>query len=546
MKIQAVLAHFDVNDQFNTNFIGLVEVLKSLNIEITIVTTCDLDPDHYFLGNQVKIIKRPNLGYDFYSYKVGIVDTLTGQMPEKLILLNSSFFVADYVLFKKTIENLLDSLDSSAISGLVLSRQFSEHLQSYLLGFSAEFLRANWFSNFIQSIEPLNSKSEIIHFYEIGFSQMARAFGNELKSIFELNFFDKIRVVTRYLILSLKENPFLFFGRLRLFEKHNPSHYAFDILLKRHGIIKYELLHKNPMKIRRRLINKMNKKVAGDLPPIAEKNEGLVKMGWEESNVRTVCVQKSGKPKIVVVLHLYYRSLIPELASYLKRIPDPFDLHITTSQEGLVRVSLDAFYDVANSITVHIGPNSGRDVEPFISLYKAGCMDQYELGLKLHSKKSVHHPKGDFWRKRIFSGLLFDYNNIKEILKTLTVDKVGMIGGTSEYVVNEREWGQNFEKSSKILDSLGLGDLTLKDLGFFAGTMFWFRIEAFKNLKELNGSNLDFEAEGGQLDGTLAHTFERIFPLLVERNGYKVFGANNLECNIRDLDLTNKIPVLEN
>ena len=159
MKLQAVLAHYDVNDKFDTNFIGLVEVLKGLNIGITIVTTCDIDPDLCLLGNQVKIIKRPNLGYDFYSYKVGIVDTLAGQVPDKILLMNSSFFVADFVLFRKTIENLLDSLDLFDISGLVLSKQNTEHLQSYLIGFSNKFLRADWFSDFINSIDPLNSKS---------------------------------------------------------------------------------------------------------------------------------------------------------------------------------------------------------------------------------------------------------------------------------------------------------------------------------------------------------------------------------------------------
>ena len=375
---------------------------------------------------------------------------------------------------------------------------------------------------------------------------MARAFNNELNPIFKLNFFEKIRVTARYLILSFLEHPFLFFSRIRIFDRYNPSQYAFDILLKRHGIIKYELLSKNPKKIRRKLIKDLNKEVERELTPIAKKGESSVRPGWGESSIRTICSQKNGKPKIVVVLHLYYRSLIPEISGYLKRIPDPFDLHITTNQEGLVRVSFDAFFNVANSITIHIGPNSGRDVEPFIFLYREGYLDEYEIGLKLHSKKSAHHPKGGFWRKKIFDGLLLEYNSVRDVLKSFRIGNVGMVGGTYEYVNCEREWGGNFEKSKKLIKSLGLGNLEQKDLGFFAGTMFWFRVEAFKDLKKLNSCDLDFEPENGKLDGTLAHAFERVFPLLAERNGFVVFGANNLRSNIRELDLKNIIPVLEN
>ena len=80
-------------------------------------------------------------------------------------------------------------------------------------------------------------------------------------------------------------------------------------------------------------------------------------------------------------------------------------------------------------------------------------------------------------------------------------------------------------------------------IGFFAGTMFWFRIDALNCLMNFDNELIRFENEDGSMDGTLAHAFERIFSVLVEQNGFKVVGSLNLTNEISTENVSNYVPV---
>ena len=73
----------------------------------------------------------------------------------------------------------------------------------------------------------------------------------------------------------------------------------------------------------------------------------------------------------------------------------------------------------------------------------------------------------------------------------------------------------------ELLGKLGLPRHALR-LEFFAGSMFWFRPAALSMLRDLGLRLEHFEPERGQLDGTLHHAIERVFPLVAEAAGYTV------------------------
>ncbi|MDQ8035395.1 MAG: rhamnan synthesis F family protein, partial [Bordetella sp.] len=51
------------------------------------------------------------------------------------------------------------------------------------------------------------------------------------------------------------------------------------------------------------------------------------------------------------------------------------------------------------------------------------------------------------------------------------------------------------------------------------------RLEALRPLLDLHPYASEFEAEAGQVDGTLAHAIERLFSLGASASGYRVVSA---------------------
>jgi lipopolysaccharide biosynthesis protein len=223
---------------------------------------------------------------------------------------------------------------------------------------------------------------------------------------------------------------------------------------------------------------------------------------------------------LAVVVHLYYADLWDELRRYLGHLGDEFDLFISLYRDTAGDIESDILSDYP-SAEVRYFENRGRDVGPFMEFLRDSRLSQYELVCKIHSKKSPHRSDGDRWRGTLLQQLLGAPEIIREIRDVFeSKPEVGLLGPANQRDRREESWGSNREVMCALARRMGVDEAEV-GIDFFAGSMFWFRPAALDELAGLDLRLEDFEAEQGQLDGTLHHALERIFPLAARASGYR-------------------------
>jgi lipopolysaccharide biosynthesis protein len=230
-----------------------------------------------------------------------------------------------------------------------------------------------------------------------------------------------------------------------------------------------------------------------------------------------------------VALHLYYPELWPGLASYLERVcPDRADLVVTLPREHRsLAPTIRSRFPGARCLVV---PNRGRDVLPFSVV--AAALDRlgYVGVLKIHAKRSVHSDSGDTWRDTMLDELLPSRpETVEEILAALRRPDTGMVGPSGTYFPLSTYWTGNAATVRRLLaphvDAASLDLLDQPDqLGFFAGTMFWVRLDAVAPL--LHEPARAYVREPTPKDGTLAHALERAFCVLPELTGRSTYESD--------------------
>jgi lipopolysaccharide biosynthesis protein len=225
-----------------------------------------------------------------------------------------------------------------------------------------------------------------------------------------------------------------------------------------------------------------------------------------------------------VILHFFYGDLLDEILPYLENTKN-MDLFVSLG----LNVSIDdirRLRKVFPNCYIEAYLNKGRDLLPFINLLKVIKSYGYAYGCKLHTKKSLHRNDGSQLRSEAFKNLIGTTSQVQKFIQFFEEDKeLGMAGPSNSFIdlaetkINllNRYWLDN------LLPKLGRPDLIGSySWRFFAGTMFWFRVDALSWLLSWDLSADDFEYELGQLDGTLAHALERCVCLGVTQSGYRI------------------------
>lgn len=223
--------------------------------------------------------------------------------------------------------------------------------------------------------------------------------------------------------------------------------------------------------------------------------------------------------KIIAIVHIYYPEIWSELKECLKNIFVPYDLIVTfvAKHEDIENDVINFKYDAKIMHT----DNSGYDVGPFMQALNTVNLDDYDLLIKLHSKRNLNfeYPAPllncyniglNNFRKLLLS-FISDKNNFKKCIKAFENNPdLGMINNY-KLVVDEKHENdiQVFNTAKKWLAE---NNLCVNNFKFVAGTMFIARASLFKVLQK---KQFEFNETNRKDVHSNAHVFERFFGAII-------------------------------
>ncbi len=244
-----VIAHFHPAGRVARHLIDFVIYVKShVTPHIVLVSTGLSDDGKELLEKHCKVILRENFGYDFWSYKVGI-DALSSAKPwKRLLIINSSIVIANPALLALSI---FGRPVGRGIIGLTISREFAIHVQSYCVIFEGEdFINSNAMRNWWSAMEPISDREQVIQKYEIGMSQYFMKSGYSPQSLYKPTQGKKALAIMRAIVQSevvfnIPEEQNEVMIRLNRSDHLNPTHFMWDFVFKKFGVIKIDFLRQS-------------------------------------------------------------------------------------------------------------------------------------------------------------------------------------------------------------------------------------------------------------------------------------------------------------
>lgn len=216
-----------------------------------------------------------------------------------------------------------------------------------------------------------------------------------------------------------------------------------------------------------------------------------------------------GQPT-AVVLHVGDLPLFEEGLRQLQGLHAPIRLYVSAAagQIHAVRQALEASGLAFRLFQVD---GIGQDVLPFIELLPTLREDGMQVLLKLHTHKARYLKSdvaGELIRQ-LFSTLLFE-NTFDSAVASLTRGDKEPLIGADEYrlPVGQSLEGERREQVERLAER---GSVDIKRIAsgeYFAGNMFFARVEALADLLELGLGAEDFGTAGSSQGAGFAHAFE--------------------------------------
>jgi len=174
----AVVAHWSPVSRVSRSVSALACELQSRGYRVIVSSSCEAHGELGWDGtvdlDELVVLRKPNVGYDFGSWSVALALAPWIADAERVILANDSMSGPF-----RPLGPLLDEFDRKGadVWGLTDSLEFAPHLQSYFLGFRDGVLADKPLAAFWARIRDYRDKQQTIFRNELGLSRLLREEG---------------------------------------------------------------------------------------------------------------------------------------------------------------------------------------------------------------------------------------------------------------------------------------------------------------------------------------------------------------------------------
>lgn len=238
--------------------------------------------------------------------------------------------------------------------------------------------------------------------------------------------------------------------------------------------------------------------------------------------------------KTLVIAHVFYPQLWPELAACIRNVSEPKELVVTYVEEEAVEAARRDF-PAARFLRCE---NRGYDIWPFLKALKSVELAKCDLVVKLHTKRDIVCEKrnvvghtllnGSRWRDHLL-GFVKTPEAWERTVEKFGNPKVGLVA--DRHVIFFRrdalkeQYCESFDEAVRMLNEEW--SIPARRSGrFVGGTMFAARAAALRPFAERPFAAEMFGASGGHDKETFAHVLERMLGLATEGQGYRVVAFN--------------------
>lgn len=237
--------------------------------------------------------------------------------------------------------------------------------------------------------------------------------------------------------------------------------------------------------------------------------------------------------RALVIIHVYYPQLWPELAACVRNIDGERDIVVTYGDEAAV---VEARRDFPEARFLKC-ENRGYDIWPFVAALRSADFSAYDVIVKLHTKRDVVSDvtldfngivlNGSAWRNYLL-GFVRTPEAWRRTQRLLARPGVGMVAERRMILlwrdVPVLRSKESFDEASRFL---GLDQRTMRRAGqYVAGTMFAAKPAALQPLLAQKLTAEMFEPSAGHKVETFAHVMERALGLSVTAAGLEIVAFN--------------------